>query len=312
MLTKQTGLKAAIRSLLVVGAITSAAPAIAQNAAARKAMLVSADWLKQHASDSNLVLLHVGEQAEYDAAHIPGARLLPSNALSTGMGGADALALEIPSADELRRQLEALGVNDASRVVVYSGGAFPSATRVVFTLQQAGFGDRVSLLDGGLSEWKRAAYPTTTVAPAIKPGKLSPLKIQKLVVDADYVKQHLNAPGYKVVDARAAMFYDGIQGGGGNGETHPKGHIPGAVNVPFTSVVGVDTKLKSAEDLAAAFKAAGVQPTDKLMVYCHVGWQGTAIVFAARSLGIDAALYDGSFQDWSRRDLPVQTPAAAQ
>lgn len=300
-------------ALILAGAAALTAPALAQSAPSREKMLVTADWLKAHAADANLILLHVGDQANFDKEHIASARLLPMDGLSTGMGGAGKLTLEMLPADELKTQLEALGVTDKSRVVVYYGsGMIPAATRVYFTLQNAGFGDRVSLLDGGLPEWKRAAYPVVADTTIVKPGKLSPLKMQSQVVDATYVQQHLKAPGYKVIDARAAMFYDGVQAGGGGGDPHTKGHIPGALSVPFTAVNGTDLKLKSADDLAATFKAAGVQTGDKLLVYCHVGWQGTAVVFAARSLGYDAALYDGSFQDWSHRNLPVELPGGAQ
>jgi thiosulfate/3-mercaptopyruvate sulfurtransferase len=302
-----------LAALLMTGAIAPTGPALAQGTSAREKMVVTADWVKAHAGDPNLVLLHVGDPTEYAAGHISGARLLPMDGLSTGMGGDGALTLEMLPPDELRRQLEALGIGDKSRVVVYFGaGMIPAATRVVFTLQTVGFGDRVALLDGGLPEWKRAAYPVTTEAPGVKAGKLSPLTIQEGVVDAAFVQERLKAPGYKVIDARASMFYDGLQSGGGIGESHAKGHIPGARSVPFTAVTGNDLKLKSADELAATFKTAGVKSGDTVMVYCHVGWQGTAVVFAARSLGIDAVLYDGSFQDWSRRDLPVELPAAAQ
>jgi len=53
-----------------------------------------------------------------------------------------------------------------------------------------------------------------------------------------------------------------------------------------------------------------VKAGDHVMVYCHVGQQATAVIFAARTLGIDAQLYDGSFQDWSKRGLPVEMPPA--
>ncbi len=300
-------------ALLMAGAMALAGPSSAQSTSPRDKMLVTADWLKTHTADANLILLHVGDQASFDKEHIAGARLLPVDGLSTGMGSAGKLTLEMLPADELKKQLEALGVTDNSRVIVYYGsGMIPAATRVYFTLQNAGFGDRVSLLDGGLPEWKRSAYPVVADATVIKAGKLSPLKMQSQVVDAAYVQQHLKAPGYKIIDARAAMFYDGVQAGGGGGDTHAKGHIPGALSVPFTAVNGTDLKLKSADDLAATFKAAGVQSGDKLLVYCHVGWQGTAVVFAARSLGYDASLYDGSFQDWSHRNLPVELPGGAK
>lgn len=293
--------------------ITAAMFAIAGSAMAqtspRDAMLVTADWLKTHAQDKDLVVLQVGDRKGYDAGHIPGSQFVDSMA-SLGVAEANGLTLEMPAADALHKQLAALGVTDKSRVVVSFGpGSFPAATRVIFTLEAAGLSGRTVLLDGGLAEWQRLSYPLTTAIADVKPGALAPLKIATRVVDAAAVQERITAPGYRIVDARAAMFYDGLQPGGMPAEPHPKGHIPGAISLPFSQVTGIDSKLKPAADLAAAFKGAGVQPGDKLIVYCHVGWQGTAVVFAARSLGIDAALYDGSFQDWSKRNLPVASPA---
>ena len=300
-------------ALSLIGVASLALPASAQPASPREKILVSADWVKAHAADKNLILIHVGEKKDYDAGHIAGAHFLPMDGLSTSGVGEGALTLEVPAADDLRKQLEELGVSDKSRIVVYLGeGMVPAATRIVFTLDAAGLGERVSLLDGGLNEWKRASYPTTSQAPTPTPGHLSPLRMKPRVVDAAFVQDHLKAPGYKVIDARASMFYDGLQAGGSPAEKQPKGHIPGALSVPFTTVTGADQKYKSANELAASFKAAGVADGDHVIVYCHVGWQGTAVVLAARSLGVDAVLYDGSFQDWSRRGLPVAGPDATK
>jgi thiosulfate/3-mercaptopyruvate sulfurtransferase len=84
------------------------------------------------------------------------------------------------------------------------------------------------------------------------------------------------------------------------------GHVPGAHSLPFTSVSTADGKLKSTDELKALFTEAGVKSGDHIIAYCHIGIQATAVIFAARSLGMDAVLYDGSFQDWSKRGLPVE------
>ncbi|MEP6830339.1 MAG: rhodanese-like domain-containing protein, partial [Rhizomicrobium sp.] len=113
--------------------------------------------------------------------------------------------------------------------------------------------------------------------------------------------------GYTIVDARAPEFYNGEKPGI---EGAVPGHVPGAHNIPFTTVSGPDGKLKSPEELRAMFTAAGVKSGDHVIAYCHIGIQATAVIFAARTLGIDAQLYDGSFQDWSKRGLPVEMPPA--
>ena len=282
----------------------------AQASSPREALLVTVDWLKQHAGDKDLVLLHAGEKAEYDSGHIPGARFVGMEAVAAP-SEPDGLILELPERGVLHQQLEALGITDTSRIVVYySERNVPYATRVLLTLDAAGLGDRVSLLDGGLAAWQRAGHATSTDSPAAVKGKLAPLQMKSRVVDADFVRQHLRTPGYKIIDARAPVFYDGVQAGMGQAPANLKGHVPGARNIPFSSVTTTDLSLKSAEDLAALFKAAGVVKGDRVIAYCHIGAQATAVVFAARTLGIDAVLYDGSFQDWARRGLPVESPAA--
>lgn len=81
--------------------------------------------------------------------------------------------------------------------------------------------------------------------------------------------------------------------------------------MPFSSVIDPEQKLKSAEGIIATFKAAGLKSGDRAVVYCHIGQQATVVALAARAVRIDAVLYDGSFQDWSQRGLPVeQAPAA--
>src|SRR5688572_16695307 len=108
---------------------------------ARSDLLVTSDWLAGQINNPKLVLLHVGEKEEYDAGHIPGARLVDLHDVSAPMNHSDTteLALEMSSGDELRKQLEALGISDDSRVVVYYGKDWLSpSTRVLLTLQYVG------------------------------------------------------------------------------------------------------------------------------------------------------------------------------
>lgn len=255
----------------------------------------------------DLVILQVGDKAGYEAGHIPGARLVTLADLAAPMGG-EALTLELPDPEVLRARLSALGVSNPSRIVVVpSKEGIQSATRVVFTLDAAGLGRRTRLLEGGTPAWAAEGRALETAAPAAaKPGKLSKVRYRPLVVDAAFVKAHLSAPGYAIVDARAPDFYAGVRPGGSAARPHKTGHIEGAKSVFFGAVTTPDLKLAPEEEIAARFKAAGVKAGDTLIVYCHVGQQASATLFAARSLGIDARLYDGSFEEWSRLDGPVE------
>jgi Fe2+ transport system protein FeoA len=111
------------------------------------------------------------------------ARLAPLTAISGEHG--KGVMLEMPPPDDLRRRLEALGISDSSRVVVYYGKDWGSpATRVVFTLDYAGLGALTSLLDGGMGAWIRAGQRTTDLAAPEANGSLAPLKIRPIVVTA--------------------------------------------------------------------------------------------------------------------------------
>lgn len=309
--------------LMLAGSLATAAPPRRAPAApadpAALPLVVSVEWLAAHLGDPALVLLHVGDPAQHRARHLPGARHVALADLSTSAKDSAGLHLELPTADALRRGLEALGISASSRVVVYFGEDWLSpATRIVLTLDAAGLGAHTALLDGGLPAWVRAGHPVSDAEPPARPGKLAALALRPVVVDAATVKARLGKPGFAVVDARDRAYYDGAQTGGwgargGPQRMHRAGHIAGALSLPFEA--GFDDQLmaRSLDDLTARFTAAGVKPGDTVIGYCHLGQQATALLFAARRLGHPVLLYDGSFEDWSwfHPDFPVEvTPAA--
>jgi thiosulfate/3-mercaptopyruvate sulfurtransferase len=210
--------------------------------------------------------------------------------------------------DTLRTQLEALGISDSSHVVVYYGkDSVSPTTRVIVTLMYAGL-TKVSLLDGGMTAWTHDGRAVTDVVPEPHTGSLKALQTRPLVVDAEFVRAHANTAGFAVVDSRDKAFYDGIQEGGPR-DHRKSGHIPGAHNVPFSELTTADLKVKSSEELANVFQNAGVNAGDTVITYCHIGQQATATLFGALLAGHQVLLYDGSFEDWARRDLPVDNPA---
>jgi len=297
--------------LIALAMACVAVPGAAQpTAPPRDSIVVTPAWLAQHLHDPDLVIVQVGVKATYDAGHIPGARFVN---FSTDLAGGDrtgqGLTLEMLPADVLHDRLAALGISSTSRVIVCESDDWWSpSTRVMFTLDYAGL-TRTAWLDGGFTAWKAAGQPTTTDVPAVVPGKLSALAVKPIVVDAEFVQKHVHAAGYAIVDARAPEFYDGTQPGGPK-QAQKSGHIPGALSAPFDSFTSEDVRLKSAGDIKAIFDKAGVKPGDTIVAYCHIGQQATATLFAARTLGHPVLLYDGSFQDWALRGLPVENPSA--
>ena len=283
--------------------LAAALIALAAPVAAQQGLLLTPEQLAGHMQDANLVLLHISDKGSYDRAHLPGARFVDYRA---GLHASGDLTLEMLPADVLRERLAALGISDDSRVVVYFADAwFTPATRVMLTLDYAGLAN-VAMLDGGLDAWKRAGHTVTADAAAPRAGTLAPLKLRPIVVDADAVQAAVGKSGVAIVDARTTGFYDGTQTGGRPGAQHKTGHIQGARSVPFSVVADEDGTMKAMADLKRAFDAAGIKPGDTVIAYCHIGQQATGVIFAARLLGHKVALYDGSFEDWSRRGLPVE------
>ena len=263
--------------------------------------LVTPAWLADRLGKEPIVLLHVGDKAEYDASHIAGAQFI---AMSDVSDPAAALRLQMAPLDKLRAGFEARGVGDNSRVIVYFGkDTVTSAARVFVALDYLGLSDRVSMLDGGLPAWRATGHPVTAEVVTPKPGHLTPQPRPDAIVTADWVQNHLTDPRVKILDARTPDFFTGERAG-----NFPRpGHIAGASNIPFDTLTeGPTSAFKAIGWLRLAFTQAGVNETDDVVTYCHIGQQASALYFAARLLGYHVHLYDGSFEEWSANPaLPV-------
>ena len=305
---------AAVRSPgSVAGALAlllTASPALAQAPAARDALLVEPGWLMENLDRDDLVVIHVArnEEAMADLETVPGAAVMHLGQISYNQmeeGEAHAM-LDVP--DDLtpvREAFEAAGVSDDSRIVVlYDGGAFPNASRTVWTLQFLGRDQGVSILDGGLEAWIAAGGE---VAPPVTParGSLTVRAAPDRRVDGRWVLDHGQDRGIALIDARRPASYDG---------TRPEapgrmGHIPGAGSLPQTELYQEDGRLRPASELRSLFEAAGYEEGDQVVAYCHIGYWASAVVFAARTLGWDAVLYDGSMTEWAAdAELPLVVP----
>lgn len=279
--------------------------ASAATAATAADLLVTPAWLKANLSDPRLVLFHVGTRPEYEKEHIPGAQLVVPQDLSIPRAESP-LAMQLLPPDALRLKLESLGVSDDSRVVVYFGSdLIAPTTRVWFSLEAAGLGGNTSVLDGGMPAWKAAGGEVTSVVPAPRPaGKITAKARPEVVATAEDVRSAMSAPGVRIIDSRMPEFFSGAN----PGATPRAGRVPGASNIPFRSLADESLGMKSEAEIAEIFKAAGVKSGDRVVSYCHTGQQATLVYFAARRLGIDARMYDGSWDEWSRRtELPVET-----
>lgn len=277
----------------------------AQTPATTDPLVVTAEWLKDNISNPKLVLLHVGQKPEYDAGHIPGASYVTLQDVSAPQDP-DGLSLQLPTVDQLKPALEKFGISNDSRIVIYFGKDWVSpATRVYYTLDVFGLGNNASILDGGMPTWVAAGNPLSKDVPAPRTGSLEIAKNEKLVASADWVKANLKKDNVKIIDARSPNFYDGSSAG-----NQPRaGHVAGAKNIPFNSLGDDSNKFKADATIRKLFTDAGVRPYDDIVTYCHIGQQASVAYFAAKKLGYKVALYDGSYEEWSRlADAPVENP----
>ncbi|SFY51961.1 sulfurtransferase [Streptomyces sp. F-1] len=241
-------------------------------------------------------------RAEYAAGHIPGAAFVDLDrelAAAPGARGRHPL----PDIAEFGAAMRRAGVSAGRPVVVYDGGQGWAAARAWWLLRWTGHPD-VRVLDGGLPSWE-GELATGTATPA--EGDFRPVPGAAGLLDADGAAA-LARTGV-LLDARAGERY--------RGEVEPVdrvgGHIPGAVSAPTAENVGPDGRFLPAAELKDRFKALGVHADTEVGVYCGSGVSAAHEVLALAVAGIPAALYVGSWSEWSADpSRPVATGADPQ
>ncbi|WAZ24599.1 sulfurtransferase [Streptomyces cinnabarinus] len=227
-------------------------------------------------------------RAEYAAGHIPGAAFVDlDEELASAPGTAGRHPL--PDLTEFGAAMRRAGVSAGRPVVVYDGGQGWAAARAWWLLRWTGHPD-VRVLDGGLPTWDG---PLETTAPTPAEGDFQPKPGAAGRLDADGAAA-LARSGL-LLDARAGERY--------RGEVEPidrvGGHIPGAVSAPTNENVAADGRFLPAEELHARFKTLGATDGTAVGVYCGSGVSGAHEVLALAVAGIPAALYVGSWSEWS-------------
>lgn len=271
--------------------------------------LVEAQWLKQRIHEENIVLLHVGSPASFKKEHISGAHRAPGKDLITMVP--DGLSHELPDPDSLASILAAWDIEPGSRIIIYytDEGGVSVAARIFMTLDYAGLGEQTALLNGGLEAWKAVSGSIDSGSEMLAPeAAAAGIKTSDILADHTWLTANHKDKEVLLIDGRPPDNYNGREK---LGHFERKGHIPGARNIPFYSLMRTDDPLmfRSRDEMMTLFEEAGYRPGDTIVTYCGTGIWAAPVYFAARVLGLTVKFYDGSFEEWAADEsLAVVAP----
>ena len=274
--------------------------------------LVSTDWLVQHLKDPDLRVLDASwylpdagrdPKAEYDAAHIPGARFFDIDDISDARSDMPHMA---PPAEKFMSRMRALGVGDGHQVIVYDGAGLLSAARVLWLFRLMGQ-ENVAVLDGGLPKWQAEGHPVEDMPPIARDRHMTVRFQNHLVRDVTQVAQASKLKDPQIVDARSAARFRGEAPEPREGLR--AGHIPGSRNLPYTDLLNDDKTLKSTQDIKTIFEAAGIDLSRPVITSCGSGITAAILALALERIGhANWSLYDGSWAEWGMfPTVPVAT-----
>ena len=268
--------------------------------------LVSTAWLAAHRADPDLRLIDASwylpdagrnAKAEYLTAHIPGARFFDIDEITDHRSALPHMA---PPPEKFISRLRAMGIGDGHQVVIYDGSGLFSAARVWWTFRLMGKTE-VAVLDGGLPKWRAEGREIEDMPPIVRDRHMTVSRQNHLVKDVTQVAHAAKLGEAEIIDARGAPRFKGEVP-----EPRPglrSGHIPGAKNVPYSTLLNPDGTMKSPADLRAVFEAAGVNLNKPAITSCGSGVTAAILSLALERIGHrNHALYDGSWAEWGMYD----------
>lgn len=265
--------------------------------------IVSTEWLAEHLGSPDIAIIDASwhlptakrdAKAEFLAGHIPAAQFFDIDDLSDTDSK---LPHMLPSPEKFSSRMRKLGIGDGKRVIAYDAAGLFSAARAWWMFKVFGHED-VAILDGGLPKWKAEGHLLED-GPALKPQErhFTARTRAMMVRDMKQVAAALKSGSAQVADARSGTRFRGE-------EVEPRlgvraGHMPGAKNVHYASLLKPDGTLKSAAEIEAVFRAAGVNLSKPVITSCGSGITAAILTLGLTLIGArDHALYDGSWTEW--------------
>lgn len=284
------------------------------NPAMTTSPLIDAAALAKHLSDPRWVIVDcrfnlldtAAGRTAYERSHIPGARYADLDRDLARPPAAGEGRHPLPDPEAFAARLGAWGIDSESTVVAYDDGSGAIAARLWWLLRWLGH-ERNLVLDGGFAAWTASGLPVESgEAKGWRAASYTPRRVDTAAVVTTDELPGLQRAGSLVVDARAAPRY--------RGEQEPidpvAGHVPGAVNRPFSSNVDAAQRFRPAAELRAELTdlLAGRSP-EQLVAMCGSGVTACHLLLAMAAAGLDGGkLYAGSWSEWIRDpNRPVQT-----
>ena len=263
-------------------------------------VLVDIDWARAHLDDPKVRFIEVDvDTSAYDTGHLPGAVGLK---WTTQLN--DPIRRDLASRDQLQQLLRDAGVDDDTLIVFYGDNNNWFAAWAYWQLRYQGL-DNVRLLNGGRKKVEATGLPLTTDSPAQTKGNITLPEStrEELRAYRNEVLAAIGDPAQPLVDVRSAEEYRGELAAPAHlpqEAAQRKGHIPGAVNVPWATAVAEDGTFKPIDELRAIYGGKGITPDKDVIAYCRIGERSSHTWFVlSEILGYqNVRNYDGSWTEY--------------